>query len=260
MPYGFGAGDAEEDEPILDRHLFRPRVKAQWDVDTVVSTYSNLDNHPQQISTRGPSSVASGSRRRRGPSSIASRGTDSGVAPKVLEERSRGRRGDTLDAQVAPAPGGSAAQPVLPPVPPSQSMAFSISLPTAGGTTAAAPAVAAAGDGHTSLHAASPSAGSAGEAGDEVASLPSDHPSDASYDSEDGAGTMMSSQMSRRGETPDERKQRKAAVKAVRKARRQHKAAMRAAFKEQEKELLVAQTKARVGAASAAGHAVFRIG
>lgn len=260
VPYGFGVEDAIENDPILDRNLFRPKVKAQWDVDTVISTYSNLDNHPQQLSTRGPSSVATGSRRRRGPNSVASRGTDSGIVPHLLEERSRGRRaacGEEEPTVASDTAAVDAAASAAAPVPPGQSMAFSISLPGA-----AAPPVPAAAStsAPVAARAASPSAGSAEEAGDEVASLPSDHPSDGSYDSDDGAGTMMSSQMSRRGETPEERKQRKAAVKAVRKARRQHKAAMRAAFKEQEQALLVAQNKAKAGAASAAGHAVFRIG
>ena len=238
VPYGWGAGDAEKTDEEHEAELaglLKRKERSKWDVETVLSTYSTLDNHTRKLGGRSSDSVVSGSRRRRGPGSVASSMTASGPATTMLQGTSRARGaavGAVQERDGADVPGPHTTAP-----PPAPSAAFSIKLP-----------------------AFEPMAGG-GRPQDEASSTHSDGDGSDSDggDSVGYAGTMLSSTVSRRGESAEDRTMRKAAVRAVRRARRANKAAMKAAFKQQEASLKAARSSAAKGAASAAGHSVFRI-
>ena len=181
-----GAPDGDEIEYL------RNAPREAWDCETIVSTYSNLENHPSVIDEHHGGSGASGKRR----------------------GRKNGRRGDDGNAATG---------------------ASLIRLSETNGLPVDyVRARRGVGRGGSMLTAANLAA--IGETGEEDVSARGG--ADEYSDEDDGElGEEWRSNIRRKGETPEEKKARKAAVKAGRRDARAAKKGLKTTFKREEREM-----------------------
>lgn len=181
-----GAPDGDEIEYLRDA------PKEAWDCETIVSTYSNLENHPSVIDEQHGGSGGFSSKRRGGKN--RGRGDDAAFGASVIRlSETNGLPVDYVLSRRGAGRGGS--------------MLTAANLAAIGET---------------------------GEEGVEMSRGGADEYSDE----DDGElGEEWRSNIRRKGETPEEKKARKAAVKAGRRDARAAKKGLKTTFKREEREM-----------------------
>ena len=179
-----GAPDGDEIEYL------RNAPREAWDCETIVSTYSNLENHPSVIDEHHGGSGSSGKRR---GSKNSGRGDDAATGASLIRlSETNGLPVDYVRARRGAGRGGS--------------------MLTAANLAAI------------------------GETGEEDVSARGG--ADEYSDEDDGElGEEWRSNIRRKGETPEEKKARKAAVKAGRRDARAAKKGLKTTFKREEREM-----------------------